>query len=104
MTGSDSNADGNRRMDICGHLRSGGVVGYHVCLTRTRSRVRSSSRVLPLFFAELTAIQKKNPRACASCVPPCVGSVLTAGLTWDEGNLKVVFEPRIELGTFSVLD
>ena len=29
---------------------SGGVVGYHVCLTRTRSRVRSSSRVYPLFF------------------------------------------------------
>ena len=25
---------------------SGGVVGYHACLTRTRSRVRSSSRVL----------------------------------------------------------
>ena len=31
------------------HLRSGGVVGYHVCLTRTRSRVRSSSRVLSFF-------------------------------------------------------
>jgi hypothetical protein len=29
---------------------SGGVVGYHACLTRTRSRVRSSSRVLMFFF------------------------------------------------------
>ena len=61
----------------CAHLRSGGVVGYHVCLTRTRSRVRSSSRVA--FFFWLT--RAVGQEAC-----------------------KRIFEPRIELGTFSVLD
>ena len=32
------------------HIRSGGVVGYHVCLTRRRSRVRFSARILSFFF------------------------------------------------------
>ena len=33
---------------------SGGVVGYHARLTRARSRVRSSSRVLLFLFLQLT--------------------------------------------------
>ena len=49
--------NGNQCVVQHAHLRSGGVVGYHVCLTRTRSRVRSSSRVLPFFAPIRTIVQ-----------------------------------------------
>ena len=127
-----------------GQPRSGGVVGYHVCLTRTRSRVRSSSRVLS-FFA--------NACCCAALffasAPGCLFAVYCPAFSCSRHNIiirvmwgkrqgfggfvtlkkalltlhlnrvlrrrahishacvphaKIIFEPRIELGTFSVLD
>jgi hypothetical protein len=55
-------------------VRSDGVVGYHVCFTRTRSRVRSSFRVL--FFSFYSIHRRKFGRVVKAVA---LGAILVRG-------------------------
>jgi hypothetical protein len=52
---------------LCDKHCSGGVVGYHVCLTRRRSRVQFSARIL-LYLLEGRWLFCQNPPAVFRCL------------------------------------